>query len=52
MYNDIAMLKLAGLAIAMGQSDEEVQSHAHFVTESNENNGWAEAVKKYILPRA
>ncbi|MDI2091401.1 Cof-type HAD-IIB family hydrolase [Commensalibacter oyaizuii] len=52
MDNDIPMLEIAGLSIAMGQSSSRVCQHAHFQTKTNEENGWAEAVEKYILPRA
>ncbi|CAI3942926.1 Hydroxymethylpyrimidine pyrophosphatase and other HAD family phosphatases (Cof) (PDB:1YMQ) [Commensalibacter communis] len=52
MDNDIPMLEIAGLSIAMGQSTENVYRHAHFQTKSNEDNGWAYAVEQYILPRA
>lgn len=52
MYNDIPMLEIAGLSIAMGQSTEHVYRHAHFQTKSNEENGWAYAVENFILPRA
>lgn len=52
MDNDIPMLEIAGLSIAMGQSTERVHRHAHFQTKSNEENGWAYAVENYILPRA
>ncbi|WP_246495016.1 Cof-type HAD-IIB family hydrolase [Ameyamaea chiangmaiensis] len=52
MSNDIPMLKVAGLAIAMGNAPETVKSHAHFVTASNEHNGWARAMEQIVLPRA
>lgn len=52
MDNDIPMLEIAGLSIAMGQSTERVYRHAHFQTKTNEENGWAYAVENYILPRA
>ncbi|MDI2112851.1 Cof-type HAD-IIB family hydrolase [Commensalibacter nepenthis] len=52
MDNDIPMLEIAGLSIAMGQSTANVHQHAHFQTKSNEENGWAYAVEHYILPRA
>ncbi len=52
MGNDIAMLDVAGLAIAMGNGTDEVKQAAHFVTETNEQEGWALAVEQLILPRA
>lgn len=51
MNNDIPMLEIAGLSIAMGQSKEDVQENAHFVTLSNGQNGWSHAMETYVLPR-
>ena len=52
MGNDIAMLEVAGLAIAMGNGTDEVKDAAHFVTDTNEQEGWALAVEQLLLPRA
>lgn len=52
MPNDIPMLDIAGLCIAMGNATDEVASHAHFMTDTNEDEGWAKAVETWILPRA
>ncbi len=52
MGNDIAMLEVAGLAIAMGNATAEVVEAAHFVTDTNEREGWAVAVEQLILPRS
>jgi Cof subfamily protein (haloacid dehalogenase superfamily) len=50
--NDIAMFDESALAIAMGNADHEVKARAHFVTASNEEDGFAAAVKQWVLPRA
>jgi len=50
--NDIAMFAVAGLSIAMGNADRQVQGAADFVTSSNEEDGFALAVERWILPRA
>jgi Cof subfamily protein (haloacid dehalogenase superfamily) len=50
--NDIAMFKVAGLSIAMGQGTDEVKASAHFVTNANTADGVARAVERLILPRA
>lgn len=50
--NDIAMFDASALAIAMGNADHEVKARAHCVTASNEQDGFASAVKQWILPRA
>jgi Cof subfamily protein (haloacid dehalogenase superfamily) len=52
MSNDLPMLDVAGLAIAMGNAPELVRRRAHAVVASNEKDGWAEAVERLILPRA
>lgn len=50
--NDMAMFAVAGLAIAMGNAEPAVQRSAAFVTASNEEDGFALAVERWILPRA
>ena len=52
MSNDIAMLQVAGAAIAMGNATDEVAAAAHFVTASNEDDGWAKAMEQIVLPRS
>ena len=49
MPNDVLMFAHSGLSIAMGQSDREVQRAARRVTASNEDDGFAEAVDRFIL---
>ncbi|WP_296261179.1 MULTISPECIES: HAD family hydrolase [unclassified Pseudomonas] len=49
--NDVAMFLRAGLSIAMGQAETGVKTHAHYVTDSNEEDGVAKAIERYILPR-
>jgi len=51
-HNDVAMFGASGLAIAMGNADHEVKARAQFVTASNEQDGFASAVKQWVLPRA
>ena len=49
MSNDVPMLTVAGLGIAMGNANPDVQRLARHVTRSNENDGFAYAVDSYIL---
>src|SRR6266705_2715404 len=49
--NDMAMFAVSGLAIAMGNAAKEVQEAADFVSASNEEDGFAVAVERRILPR-
>ena len=51
MPNDVLMFAHSGLSIAMGQSDREVQRAARRVTSSNDDEGFAKAVERFILPR-
>jgi hydroxymethylpyrimidine pyrophosphatase-like HAD family hydrolase len=36
----------------MGNAGEEVKAQANAVTDSNENEGFAKAIRNFILPRA
>jgi Cof subfamily protein (haloacid dehalogenase superfamily) len=51
-HNDVAMFKRAGLAIAMGQASDEVRAAADQVTGTNEEDGVAQAIDRFILPCA
>jgi Cof subfamily protein (haloacid dehalogenase superfamily) len=51
MPNDILMFKHSGLSIAMGNADHEVKSAAGQVTDSNEEEGFANAVTKFLLQK-
>jgi Cof subfamily protein (haloacid dehalogenase superfamily) len=50
--NDVLMFKKSGLSIAMGNASEEVKRQATFVTTSHGEEGFANAVEQFILPRA
>jgi len=47
--NDLSMIRYAGLGIAMGNAEEEVKSEADFITRSNDEDGVAYAIDKFIL---
>jgi hypothetical protein len=47
-FNDIDMLKYSGVGIAMGNAPEDVKKHANDVTLTNDEDGVAEALKRYI----
>lgn len=47
--NDMAMIKAAGIGVAMGNAEEEVKKTADFVTLTNEEDGVAFAVRKFVL---
>jgi Cof subfamily protein (haloacid dehalogenase superfamily) len=52
MDNDISMFRKSGLRIAMGNASPEVLKAADAVTLSNDDDGFADAVERLILPRA
>jgi Cof subfamily protein (haloacid dehalogenase superfamily) len=49
MPNDVLMFAHSGLSIAMGNASPEVQRCARRVTTSNEDEGFANAVDRFIL---
>ena len=52
MPNDVLMFKKSGVSIAMGNASADVQSQARFVTSTNEDEGFANAVETFVLGRA
>ena len=50
--NDVLMFKKSGLSIAMGNASDEVKQQATFVTTSFGEEGFANAIEQFILPRA
>jgi Cof subfamily protein (haloacid dehalogenase superfamily) len=47
--NDIAMFERSGLSIAMGNASPSVQRAADFVTDSNRDDGFANAIERFIF---
>lgn len=52
MPNDIKMFEKSGLSIAMGNAPPDVKAAAHYVTDTNKEDGFAKAVERYVLSRA
>jgi len=50
--NDVLMFQGSGMSVAMGNASPDVQHAATFVTASNEDEGFAKAIERFILPRA
>jgi transaldolase len=50
--NDVLMFKKSGLSIAMGNASNEVKRQATVVTASFADEGFAQAVEQFVLPRA
>ena len=49
MPNDVPMFERSGLSLAMGNASPEVQHRAQYVTTSYEDEGFANAVERFIL---
>ena len=47
--NDIEMLQSVGISVAMSNATEEVKKIANYITLSNEENGVADMIDKFIL---
>lgn len=47
--NDLAMLRAVGLPVAMGNAGEEVKALAKAVTGTNDEDGVAQALERYVL---
>ena len=48
-YNDLTMFAQTDISIAMGNAPDAVKKKARFVTDSNDADGLAAAIHKYIL---
>jgi Cof subfamily protein (haloacid dehalogenase superfamily) len=51
MPNDVLMFEKSGFSVAMGNASDEVKSKASATTDSYEDEGFAKAVERLILPR-
>jgi len=48
-FNDVQMIRFAGLGVAMGNAQDCVKQTADYITESNEADGVALVVEKFML---
>lgn len=48
-FNDVKMLEMAGIAVAMGNGGDEVKQVADFITEDCDHDGVAIAIEKFCL---
>ncbi|KGF50733.1 Cof-type HAD-IIB family hydrolase [Prevotella melaninogenica] len=48
-YNDLSMIRFAGLGVAMANAAKDIQGEADFVTLSNEEDGVAHVIEHFIL---
>ncbi|MDQ0207150.1 Cof-type HAD-IIB family hydrolase [Alkalicoccobacillus murimartini] len=47
--NDLAMIKEAGIGVAMGNAQDFVKDHADWITLTNDEAGVASAIRKWVL---
>ncbi len=47
--NDISMLEVAGISVAMGDAADPVKAAADYVTAPVGENGFAQALEKFVL---
>jgi len=47
-YNDKSMIEFAGMGIAMGNAPDEIKKVADYITDTNNNDGVAKALKKFF----
>lgn len=48
-YNDLTMIKYAGMGIAMENAQEPVKKVAQYITSTNEEDGVAAAIEKFVF---
>lgn len=48
-FNDLSMIKYAGLGVAMENAQEIVREHADYITYSNDRDGVAHVIEEFIL---
>jgi hydroxymethylpyrimidine pyrophosphatase-like HAD family hydrolase len=47
-YNDIEMIKFAGMGVAMGNAPDDIKAIADFVTDTNNDDGVRKALEKFF----
>ncbi|NLW56941.1 MAG: HAD family phosphatase [Firmicutes bacterium] len=51
-FNDLSMIKYAGLGVAMANAPEAIKEQADYVTLSNDENGVAHVIDRFILAKS
>jgi len=47
--NDLSMIEYGGLGVAMGNAKDEIKRRADYITDTNDNDGVAKVINKFIL---
>ncbi len=50
-FNDMAMIKVAGMGVAMANAREPIRNLADLVAESNNDDGVAKVIEEYVLDK-
>ena len=48
-FNDISMIKFAGLGVAMEEAVDELKAAADYITKSNDDDGVVDVIEKFII---
>lgn len=48
-YNDLSMIQMAGIGVAMGNAEDCILQAADYITADNNHDGVAQAVEKFIV---
>jgi Cof subfamily protein (haloacid dehalogenase superfamily) len=48
--NDLEMIQLAGIGVAVGNAEQALKDAARYTVASNNDDGFAEAVERFVLP--
>lgn len=48
-FNDISMIRYAGLGVAMGNAQQRVKDAADYITDTNDNDGLIRVIEEFIL---
>ena len=51
MENDVSMFRQSGFSVAMGNATDGVKAEAKEATLSNDDDGFAAAIERFVLPR-
>ncbi len=50
-FNDVSMIKYAGIGVAMGNAQPAVKEAADYITATNDEDGLVQVIEKFILSR-
>lgn len=50
-FNDVSMIKYAGIGVAMGNAQPEVKEAADYITATNDEDGLIQVIDRFILHR-